>query len=127
MRIEQTERNRACLWRCLQHGFLHTPALVAPSPPPPQAWYLPQGPVAGLSETSGLFGPATHRSYFWPRTASPEAIIRELRTRSDYNGLPEDRREARLTEVGAALAAGWHEIEVVNETHLYLAKAKLGG
>lgn len=96
----------------------HAPELWAPSP---QTWYLPQGPVKALFEASGLFGQVTHRSYVTKRSFTPQSVVRELRTHSEYNVVPAERREPLLAEVETTLAAGWYDIEIQNETHLYLA------
>jgi SAM-dependent methyltransferase len=88
--------------------------------PPPQAWYLPEGPVRRLFDASGLFGPVTHRSYAWSEQATPAAFVRQLRTRSDYNLIDADRRDRLLEEVEKALIP-LGELSLTNETHLYRA------
>ncbi len=35
--------------------------------PPPEAWYLPEGPIPGLIKASGPFGQPEHRGYVWQR------------------------------------------------------------
>jgi SAM-dependent methyltransferase len=62
--------------------------------PPSQAWYLPVGPVAGMIEASGLFGPVTHRGYEWRWRMDAETFGRYLRTDSSYHRLPESPRFA---------------------------------
>jgi SAM-dependent methyltransferase len=91
--------------------------------PPPQAWYLPEGPVRGLFDASGLFGPVAHRSYTWSEQVTPEAFIRQLRTRSDYNLIDADRRDRLLAEVEKVLIP-LGELSLTNETHLYRASLR---
>ena len=71
--------------------------------PPPQAWYLPQGPVRQLFDASGLFEPVTHKAYTWSELVTAKMFVRQLRTRSDYNVVPAERRDHLLAEVEKAL------------------------
>lgn len=87
---------------------------------PPEAWYLPQGPVPALFDASGLFGPVVHRAYPWSERSSGDALVRQLRTRSYYNALDEDLRDRLLARVKAALAP-LGEFLLSHETHLYRA------
>ena len=91
--------------------------------PPPQAWYLPEGPVRTLFDASGLFGPVTCKAYAWSERVTAAGFVRQLRTRSDYNVILQDRRERLLAEVEKALAR-FGELSRRNETHLYLAELK---
>lgn len=91
--------------------------------PPPQVGYLPTGPVRGLFDASGLFGPVTHRNYTWSERVSPQGYVRQLRTRSDYNMIDADRRDRLLTEVEKALGT-FGELSLTNETHLYRAAVR---
>ncbi len=91
--------------------------------PPPQAWYLPEGPVRTLFDASGLFGPVTCKAYAWSERVTAAGFVRQLRTRSDYNVIPQDRRERLLAEIEKALAR-FGELSLRNETHLYLAELK---
>lgn len=86
--------------------------------PPPEAWYLPEGPVAALFDASGLFGPVVHRAYGWSEQASAQGLVRLMRTRSYYNVLAADRRDRLLAEVARALEP-LGEFPMRNETHLY--------
>ncbi|MAK80422.1 MAG: hypothetical protein CMJ17_00865 [Phenylobacterium sp.] len=88
--------------------------------PPPQAWYLPKGPVRELFDASGLFGPVTHRAFTWTEQVTPAAFVRQLRTRSDYNMVEAARRERLLAEVETALRP-LGVLSLANETHLYRA------
>lgn len=89
--------------------------------PPPQTWYLPEGPVRALFDASGLFGPATWKAYAWPERVMASDFVRQLRTRSDYNAIAKDRRDRLLAKVETALAP-LGELSLRNETHLYLAQ-----
>lgn len=91
--------------------------------PPPQAWYLPEGPVRTLFDASGLFGPVTRKAYAWSERVTASGFVRQLRTRSDYNVISQDRRDRLLAEVEEALAP-LGELSLRNETHLYLAELK---
>ncbi|MDP1988987.1 MAG: class I SAM-dependent methyltransferase [Phenylobacterium sp.] len=91
--------------------------------PPPQAWYLPEGPVRTLFDASGLFGPVAHEAYIWSERVTASGFVRQLRTRSDYNVIAQDRRDRLLTEVEKALAP-LGELVLRNETHLYLAELR---
>lgn len=88
--------------------------------PPPQAWYLPSGPVHALFDASGLFSPVTHRAFTWTEQVTPAAFVRQLRTRSDYNMVEAARRERLLAAVETALSP-LGMLSLVNETHLYRA------
>ncbi|HEV2533473.1 class I SAM-dependent methyltransferase [Phenylobacterium sp.] len=98
----------------------HAPELWGP---PSESWYLPQGPVSGLFAGSGWFAPATHRAYpwIWPHTA--ESYRAFLRSRSDFNGIAEPRREALIDALAEAIVAHGGELEIGYESHLYLAAA----
>lgn len=91
--------------------------------PPPQAWYLPGGPVRTLIDASGLFGHVAHKVYAWAERVTASGFVRQLRTRSDYNVIAHDRRDRLLAEVAGALAP-LGELSLRNETHLYLAELK---
>lgn len=88
--------------------------------PPPEAWYLPQGPVRALFDASGLFGPVTHKAYAWSQRGSAETFVRQLRTRSYYNAIDPARRDHLLAEVEKALIP-LGELSLSAETHLYFA------
>ncbi|MDR3510539.1 MAG: class I SAM-dependent methyltransferase [Caulobacteraceae bacterium] len=119
------------------HVPLPPPAAVAPAferafaehapgvwgRPPPQAWYLPGGPVAGLFEASGLFGPVAHRGYGWRWRVNAETFGKYLRTDSSYRALAEAPRMALFDALAAAVAAAeGGEVSLGWETHLYAAR-----
>jgi len=89
----------------------------------PEAWYLPDGPVAALFGASGLFGPVMHAGYAWSEQTDAAGLVRQLGTRSYYNALPDDRRERLLAAVEAALTP-LGAFELRHETHLYRAGLK---
>lgn len=91
--------------------------------PPPQVGYLPDGPLPGLVEESGLFGPVTHRGYAWSERVSAEGYVRQLRTRSDYNLIERDRRDRLLEAIETALTP-LGEMPLSHETHLYRAPVR---
>lgn len=87
---------------------------------PPEAWYLPEGPVPSLFDASDLFGPVTHKAYAWSERSSSQALVRQLRTRSYYIALAADRRDRLLAEVETALTP-LGDFALRHETHLYRA------
>jgi SAM-dependent methyltransferase len=91
--------------------------------PPPQAWYLPEGPVRELFDASGLFGPVLQKAYTWTERVTATGFVRQLRTRSDYNVIAQKRRDRLLSEVERALAP-LGELSLRNETHLHLAQLR---
>jgi SAM-dependent methyltransferase len=63
--------------------------------PPPEAWYLPNGPFKGWFDESGLFGPVEHRCYPWKYQHTASSYANFLSTRSDIRMLtPTTREEA---------------------------------
>jgi ubiquinone/menaquinone biosynthesis C-methylase UbiE len=64
--------------------------------PPPEAWYLPDGPFRGWFEESGAFEPVVHRSYAWKWEQTTSSYTDFVRTRSDYRMLESAKREAML-------------------------------
>jgi SAM-dependent methyltransferase len=101
----------------------HAPELWAP---PPESWYLPHGPVAELFTASSRFEPATHRVFPWTWRKSLAEHLDFLRSRSDYQMIPADRREALLADLAVALADQPPELAIAYETHLYWARRRDG-
>lgn len=91
---------------------------------PPEAWYLPAGPVAGLFKASGLFAPVSHLSYAWQKTHSATSFARLLGTLSYIQMLAPDKRRALLDTVVKAIDAHGSRCELHYETHLYMAAKK---
>lgn len=90
--------------------------------PPPQAWYRPEGPVAGLFAASGRFAPAEHRAYAWTWPTDVAGFGKYLRTDSGYRVLPEPERMALFEALAAAVEAHGGRIDLPWETHLYVAR-----
>jgi SAM-dependent methyltransferase len=90
--------------------------------PPPEAWYLPDGPFKGWFHESGLFGPVEHRRYPWKWQHTTSSYINFLRTRSDVRMLTPTMREELLDEFSRAIDVWGGEFEVDYETHLYIAR-----
>jgi SAM-dependent methyltransferase len=86
--------------------------------PPPEAWYLPSGPIPVLIQASGRFGPPEHREYKWRRTYSAASFAAYLGTRSDHLLLPATRRAELLANVETGLPASFEADWVTN---LYVA------
>ena len=89
--------------------------------PPPEAWYLPEGPVPGLIAASGCFDAPERRAYRWRRAYTPSAFAEYLGTRSDHLRLPQGRRDDLLRSVAAALP---DVVETDWVTNLYVARVK---
>ena len=90
--------------------------------PPPEAWYLPNGPFEGWFIESGLFDSVEHRRYDWkwPHTASSYADF--LRTRSDHRMMERATLDQLLREIAQAIEDHGGRFEVDYETHLYMAR-----
>ncbi|HEX3699687.1 MAG TPA: class I SAM-dependent methyltransferase [Phenylobacterium sp.] len=95
----------------------HAPELAGP---PPESWYLPQGPLPGLFASFG-FAPLTHHAYRWTWRHTAQSFMAFLRSRSDFQVLPEGRREPLITAIGALVADHGEILELDYETHLYMA------
>jgi SAM-dependent methyltransferase len=91
---------------------------------PPEAWYMPAGPVAALFEQSGLFGPVSHRSYAWSKTHSTSSFVQLLETRSYIQMLARNKREALSGAITKAIDAHGGQCELHYETHLHNAAKK---
>jgi SAM-dependent methyltransferase len=90
--------------------------------PPPEAWYLPYGPLKGLFDASGVFGPVQHNGYSWKRRHTTSRYANFLRTRSDHRMLAPAKHEELLSEITAAIDAQGGEFQMDYETHLYMAR-----
>lgn len=101
----------------------HAPKLWAP---PPEDWYLPTGPVAGLFAISGRFAPAAHAAFPWTWRKTVAQHLDFLRSRSDYQMVAAGPREALLAEIGEVLRARGEDIEAPYEAHLYWARRSGG-
>lgn len=92
--------------------------------PPPESWYLPQGPVSGLFTGSGWFATPTHRAFPWTWRHTADSFRAFLTSRSDVQVLPGPRREPLITALSEGVAARGGELEIGYETHLYMAPLK---
>jgi len=88
---------------------------------PPEAWYMPAGPVAGLFEESRLFTPVSYRSYTWQTTHSASSFAQLLGTLSYIQMLAPDKRRALFDAIALAIDAHGGRCELYYETHLYMA------
>lgn len=76
--------------------------------------------LAGVDET-GAFGPQELRSYEWVEHHTRDEWLDQLATHSDHRLLPDDRRAALLTAVGAAIDRLGGTLELAYETRLITA------
>lgn len=90
--------------------------------PPPESWYLPVGPIAGLFAEAGLFEEPAHRSYAWTRTFTATLYADYLRTRSDLRMIEADKRKMLIGSIASAIEASGGPFEMNYETHLYMAR-----
>jgi SAM-dependent methyltransferase len=90
--------------------------------PPPEAWYLPTGPVKGSFDESGLFGPVEHRRYPWKWRRTTLSFTDFLRTRPEYVMMEPAKREEMLGEIAKAIDDQGGELTLDYETHLYIAR-----
>jgi len=96
----------------------HAPGLWGP---PPETWYLPSGPVAGLFAEAPDFAPVAHRGYAWTWSLDAPTYIAFLRTRSDLQTLAPAQREPIFAAIADAIADQGGRFEIAYEAHLYLA------
>ena len=94
---------------------------------PGEAWYLPEGPIAGLFAASGLFAAVQHRAYRWTRLYTPQSFIAYLGTHSAHTRLPAERRSGLFAGIEAALTARGGELVGEWATNLYVAQVSPTG
>ena len=92
--------------------------------PPPEAGYLPGGPLTKWFDDSGRFETPLHHGYAWKRTFSGSTFSDFARTRSDHQMMPPEEREAMLTELQTAIAEQGDAFDWPYETHLYMARCR---
>jgi len=97
----------------------HAPEL---SGPPVEGWYLPDGPFSEQLRQSDDFESSTQYCYRWSQPHTAQSYTDLLRTLSSHRLLPEDRREALLSELADAIVAQGGEFGLHYETHLHLAR-----
>jgi SAM-dependent methyltransferase len=89
---------------------------------PPEAWYLPEGPIKAEFERAGLFAQVTHKKYPWRWHHTTASYSDFLITRSDYRMLPQATREAVLAEIAQSIDRHGGMFDMDYETHLYIAR-----
>jgi SAM-dependent methyltransferase len=94
--------------------------------PPPEAWYLPNGPFKGWFDESGAFGPVLHRGYPWQWLHTTSSYTDFLRTRSDHRMLEPQKRDEVLSEIAKAIDEHGGRLTLDYETHLYIARRLTG-
>jgi hypothetical protein len=92
--------------------------------PPPEAWYLPDGPFEGCFIDSGLFEPVQHKRYSWKRPHTASSYLDFLRTRSDHRMLEPAKLDQLLREIAQAIDDHGGRFELDYETHLYIARRR---
>jgi ubiquinone/menaquinone biosynthesis C-methylase UbiE len=95
--------------------------------PPPEAWYLPNGPFKGWFIASGLFEPVEHRRCFWKWRHTASSYVDFLRTKSDHRMMEPSKRDELLAEIAQAIDGHGGRFEVDYETHLYIARRSMRG
>jgi SAM-dependent methyltransferase len=98
--------------------FLRHSRWVAPK----EAWYLPNGPLQGLFDKSGLFDPVEHQCYPWTWRHTRSSYMDFLRTWSDVRMLTPSKREELLGDISKAIDVHGEEFDVDYEAHLYIAR-----
>ena len=89
---------------------------------PPEAWYLPGGPLKGWFDASGMFGPVTHKTYPWKWPHTTSSYTDFLRTKSEHRMLGSAKRDEMLGELAKAIDDNGGRLTVDYETHLYIAR-----
>jgi SAM-dependent methyltransferase len=89
---------------------------------PGEAWYLPEGPIAGLFAASGRFAAVQHRAYRWTKHYTPQSFLAYLGTHSAHTRLPAERRTGLFAGIEAVLAARGGELVGEWATNLYVAQ-----
>lgn len=92
--------------------------------PPPEAGYLPSGPLVSWFDASGRFETVVHKSYAWTWNHTGASYSDFARTRSDHQMLAEATREALLAELRDAIAEHGDAFDWPYETHLYMARVR---
>ena len=90
--------------------------------PPPEAWYLPNGPFKGWFDESGLFGLVEHKCYPWKWQHTASSYTNFLSTRSDIRMLLPATRKDLLEEIEKAINGHGGGFDIDYETHLYIAR-----
>lgn len=91
---------------------------------PPEAGYLPTGPLASWFEASARFDRVVHRCYRWSWRHSAASYLDFARTRSDHQIMPADTLDAMLSDLRGAIESCAESFDWPYETHLYMAKRR---
>jgi SAM-dependent methyltransferase len=90
--------------------------------PPPETWYLSNGPFKGWFANSGLFEPVEHRAYSWKWRHTASSYADFLRTRSDHRMMERATLDELLREIASAIKDHGRQFDLDYETHLYIAR-----
>jgi SAM-dependent methyltransferase len=90
--------------------------------PPPEGWYLPNGPFKGWFDQSGLFGPVMHRCYPWKRRHTTSSYADYLSSRSDHRMMEAVKRDEVIGGIAKAIDGVGGHFDMDYETHLYIAR-----
>jgi SAM-dependent methyltransferase len=91
---------------------------------PPEAWYLPGGPIKREFDDCGFFGPVTHKAYPWKWHQTTASYGGFLTTRSDFRMLAPAQREALIEEITQSIDRHGGAFVMDYEAHLYLCRAQ---
>ena len=94
--------------------------------PPPEAWYLPGGPIKQGFDQSALFGPVEHKGYPWKWRHTTASYTDFLLTKSDFQMMEPAKRQKMLGEIAEAIDSEGGKLTVDHETHLYIARVLPG-
>jgi SAM-dependent methyltransferase len=90
--------------------------------PPPEAWYLPNGPFKEWFDDSGLFGAVNHKCYPWQWRHTAASYSQFLCTRSDHRMMESVKRDELIAEIAQAIDSHGGQFDVDYESHLYIAR-----
>lgn len=96
----------------------HAPHLWGP---PPQAWYLPTGPLPDLFPTAQRFEPVIHRAYPYAHDHTPESFATLCRSLPTYQALDPVPRDALIGGLAGIIAARGGQFRADYQAHLYMA------
>ncbi|HEX5380512.1 MAG TPA: methyltransferase domain-containing protein [Phenylobacterium sp.] len=93
--------------------------------PPPEAWYLPSGPLPELFPTAQRFGPLVHRVYPYAVVHTPESFEGLHRSYSYYQALPAADRDALIGGMVDHIRGQDGTFRMNYEAHLYMAHRRV--
>ena len=110
------------IWNDFQRIYTeHAPHFLDP---PPETWYLPNGPITKLCDESGCFERAEHSIYPWTWPLTAASYSDYLRTLSGFRLIEPAKREALLSALSDCVVAHGGRLELGFEAHLYLARRR---